>query len=101
MNINGYTVYLFVFSGIVFLDEVDKIKTGPHYHLKDVGGEGVQQSLLKLLEGTVVNVPADKGIKKSPRSETVQVDTTNILFIAAGAFTNLDKIIRKRKNKKV
>ncbi|TRY85864.1 hypothetical protein DNTS_011894 [Danionella cerebrum] len=82
-------------QGIVFLDEVDKIGSVPGIHqLRDVGGEGVQQ----LLEGTIVNVP-EKNSRKL-RGETVQVDTTNILFVASGAFNGLDRIISRRKNEK-
>ncbi|XP_013379830.1 uncharacterized protein LOC106151237 isoform X2 [Lingula anatina] len=85
--------------GIVFLDEVDKIGSVPGYHqLRDVGGEGVQQGLLKLLEGTEVNVPANNN--KRSRGESVTVDTTNILFIASGAFNGLDRIISRRLHEK-
>ncbi|KAK4471235.1 hypothetical protein MN116_004682 [Schistosoma mekongi] len=88
-------------QGIVFLDEVDKISTkaGYFHSVRDVGGEGVQQGMLKLLEGSIVNVPDGKSSRKL-RGETVQVDTTNILFIASGAFNGLDKIIGRRKHKK-
>ena len=121
------------FSGIVFLDEVDKIGSVPGIHqLRDVGGEGVQQvaslivsvtwsrmrkirttehtdaksfscvfeqGMLKLLEGTIVNVPERNNRKL--RGETVPVDTTNILFVASGAFNGVDKIISTRRNQKV
>lgn len=84
----------------MFLDEVDKIGSVPGFHqLRDVGGEGVQQGLLKILEGSVVHVP-EKNSRKV-RGETVPIDTTNILFIASGAFNGLDKIISKRLKDKV
>ncbi|KAG8225412.1 hypothetical protein J437_LFUL004612 [Ladona fulva] len=86
--------------GIVFLDEVDKIGAVPGIHqLRDVGGEGVQQGMLKMLEGTIVNVP-ERNSPRKLRGETVQVDTTNILFVASGAFNGLDRLISRRKNEK-
>ncbi|GFR10177.1 ATP-dependent Clp protease ATP-binding subunit clpX-like, mitochondrial [Trichonephila clavata] len=86
-------------QGIVFLDEVDKIGAVPGIHqLRDVGGEGVQQGMLKMLEGALVNVPERNSRKL--RGETVVVDTTNILFVASGAFNGLDRIVSRRKNEK-
>jgi ATP-dependent Clp protease ATP-binding subunit ClpX len=83
--------------GIVFLDEIDKIarKSESSTVSRDVSGEGVQQALLKIVEGTRCRVPAN-GVKKSNISETVEIDTTNILFIVGGAFVGLDKIIQSR-----